>query len=476
MQPIADKPDVKTDLYAKLPVNDTAKPQTDALPKRVDHISQAIKEEAKRQQNAEPSSILGRPWRQIKSMFTDFVRAIARVFSNLFAPNAPEVFSSSATRYTSPSGSLRDTPYTSPSGSVASSFRSPVETMQTMISGIPNHFNGCYRIASNQALRMLTPFLVKISQPLQQMQGEANEDFQNREGIRQALIGLIDCLEQGKSAQDIEIADTILLLAVAKSRLCPSLSEDDLTQQQDAAAYVEVILSSVLADFHTSQVKLIGMNSKGAEYSSLTPIETYSVMQLPITKSSDLQTLVDEYFTPEEINNPDDAWKPESGISISNYLRIPTQLSDPKEMLAIQLKRAEYDPAAIQAKVVEQLKKYKLNRQDVTDDELKLIESSLKEAFGSGGVINDKQIKFPHANLLDLSLAYGKPKRSLQYALKSFVCHEGISSNSGHYTAYVNNYGQWYYCDDNRVTPVSEWQVDVAKERAYMLFFEKKSV
>ena len=62
-----------------------------------------------------------------------------------------------------------------------------------------------------------------------------------------------------------------------------------------------------------------------------------------------------------------------------------------------------------------------------------------------------------------------------QYRLKAVICHNGLTSDSGHYTAYVARDEDWYLCDDTSVKPVSEDTLKTAQvmEQTYMVFYEK---
>ncbi|KAF4694926.1 Ubiquitin carboxyl-terminal hydrolase [Perkinsus olseni] len=73
---------------------------------------------------------------------------------------------------------------------------------------------------------------------------------------------------------------------------------------------------------------------------------------------------------------------------------------------------------------------------------------------------------------LDVSghLSLMMAQREANYRLSSIVVHEGVSSGSGHYRAYVLRSEGWYECNDERVQPVEESVV--LAQFAYILFYE----
>lgn len=53
--------------------------------------------------------------------------------------------------------------------------------------------------------------------------------------------------------------------------------------------------------------------------------------------------------------------------------------------------------------------------------------------------------------LLNMMLFYVKESNIIAYSLKSFICHYGRSSQSGHYVAYVKSDNGWLSLDDEKV-------------------------
>ncbi|KAI9636491.1 uncharacterized protein MKK02DRAFT_37170 [Dioszegia hungarica] len=65
------------------------------------------------------------------------------------------------------------------------------------------------------------------------------------------------------------------------------------------------------------------------------------------------------------------------------------------------------------------------------------------------------------------------PDELYQYHLFAVVTHEGKLDN-GHYWADVLSEGEWWHCDDDKVTPTT--LKDVLGQKAYMLFYVKRTL
>ena len=60
----------------------------------------------------------------------------------------------------------------------------------------------------------------------------------------------------------------------------------------------------------------------------------------------------------------------------------------------------------------------------------------------------------------------------LDYELYGVIVHYGNILRAGHFVCFVKEGGQWYLCDDQKITPVTP--SIVLKQMAYMLFYRKK--
>ena len=93
--------------------------------------------------------------------------------------------------------------------------------------------------------------------------------------------------------------------------------------------------------------------------------------------------------------------------------------------------------------------------------------------YGARGGKIDRLVKF--SPTLDLGPFMTQPSRGEgqhAYSLTGVLVHQGRSTHSGHYFAFVRSpAGGWYRMDDEHVAPVSE--ANVCGQQAYMLFYTK---
>ncbi len=59
------------------------------------------------------------------------------------------------------------------------------------------------------------------------------------------------------------------------------------------------------------------------------------------------------------------------------------------------------------------------------------------------------------------------------YELSGFIVHHGALPTTGHYTSYVKDGGQWYFCNDSSVTEVSEDKVNIASQTGTVFSFRQ---
>jgi ubiquitin carboxyl-terminal hydrolase 36/42 len=95
------------------------------------------------------------------------------------------------------------------------------------------------------------------------------------------------------------------------------------------------------------------------------------------------------------------------------------------------------------------------------------------ESYGARGGKIDRPVKF--SPTLDLAPFMSQPSRDKgqhMYSLTGVLVHQGRSTHSGHYYAFVRSPGGgWHRMDDEQVAPVSE--AKVCEQQAYMLFYTK---
>lgn len=337
--------------------------------------------------------------------------------------------------------------------------------------GIPNSGNQCYRIATNQALFSMVPFieLLKRENHFTVMEGCELKEVKAKQSIKSSLLALYNALNE-KSESEILQLDKLLGNEIANSKLAPDINNSTLSEQQDAAVYLELLLGQVLQ--YSIEVSTTCYTVFGGElFEKSMGKDTYPVMQVPLRENvNDLQTLVDMNFF-ESVNDLDNVRELAAGKSFSQYDQKSTILGKPKSFLPIQLKRFAYDPEVINRAFTTQLQAFNEAGVILTEAEIKDLKKTVSE-METGIVLVDRPIKFPAGNVLDMSKAYNLQAGELTYHLQAFVCHDGESANHGHYISYIRQGDQWFCCDDNCVNSVEESVVNKKKEQAYLLFFE----
>lgn len=68
--------------------------------------------------------------------------------------------------------------------------------------------------------------------------------------------------------------------------------------------------------------------------------------------------------------------------------------------------------------------------------------------------------------------------KNAKYRLRSIICHQGSTANSGHYVTYVRKFdaqgnSRFYLADDGRITPQETKDVLKAAETAYQIIYDK---
>lgn len=400
--------------------------------------------------------------------------------SNLRAENPDELSLSSTASFlpSSPTIELSNTPEMVPEATpaVKEIANSPISE-QSIIKGIPNPknpftlrcINACYRNASNQALRALNPFLEKLQTPI--INGQ---NWEKRENIRAALCYLYECLNKPESSAVIGEAELALRNAVFESRLSGDLQgEELLEEQQDAAAYLETILGTVLGSYLNVQLDYY-VEVEGAKIPLHSTPESHALVQIAIQPdiSQDFQSQLNAYFA-DTLNNT--SFQTDGQVFDSFYEK-RSLIDDPSGFLAIQLKRGQYNEAAILERIEQEIDFWtEVSNEVLSEEQRDALRIYLLEQAKNSPQINEQALRFPADNRIKIDQvdAMGQAV-ALQYEIKSFIMREAADfSPAGHYTSYIVKNGQWYYCNDELVIPVSQEKVDQDKQKAYILFFEQ---
>jgi ubiquitin C-terminal hydrolase len=227
---------------------------------------------------------------------------------------------------------------------------------------------------------------------------------------------------------------------------------------QDAAELVDVILSHLTDDDISDE-----------KWESL-PI--YPGTRVPKTFLSELVTsVVDSRILPQE---REEVCPPTTITEAYRVFRLPIQ---PTFTTLKDCFDDYFQPTALvgegqykcPAGPVDALKLVKLR--DVAEYLMLGINRGVQQK-GEQGVTLVKSLQPVSFPLADFNLApyFGDnlvPKQT-KYELVSFIVHIG-SAAGGHYNAYVQKDGQWYFCDDEFVIPISNAQIKTIAQRGYGL-------
>lgn len=278
------------------------------------------------------------------------------------------------------------------------------------------------------------------------------DEYFLREEIRKALIELIDAQKKGQSTGWLAVNLRRKLFNSPGVTCFQDVTEERL--QQDAAAFIETILSHVVHLQHEIQVKKT-VRQDNRVITRLLPLnETQSSIPIVFPQHAVpyLQQMFNDYFHAKVTDK--EGWKnldqnPREGeVGIVGPKEIfkeweedRTLIRDLNGVLSLQINRFDYDS--------EKKEYFKLNT----------------------------PLEFPPNNVLDISAACGAPSKTIEADLVGFVVHTGGKTvHGGHYYSYVKKGGQWYKCDDQEssILPQTQTQIDSAKKEAYLVFFGRK--
>ena len=156
-------------------------------------------------------------------------------------------------------------------------------------------------------------------------------------------------------------------------------------------------------------------------------VEPFSELSLPfpeITDEYSLKTLLDSYFSPEDLESKYECQNCDIRTKASQFYRVAEQ----PRLLTLHLKRFSFNKKS-------------------------------KKIF--------HHVMFPLRGLTHNTL------NNVTYSLSGVIAHHGRTMQSGHYTAYCYNNSDfsWYHYNDTEVIPISE--ENLKKVDAYMLFYKK---
>lgn len=260
-----------------------------------------------------------------------------------------------------------------------------------------------------------------------------------RISMQLTLIKLFHCLEQKEDSKIILNAAKDLCDVLFSTKEIPDFTAKEKYEQQDAVAYLNLILKLVLNYQHTDVMTRTGCYN-GKLYSS--PVsKTESLVKIElIGEKNDLQEFVDAFYFKNIYTDNNNTWhyrEDSLDIEFNQYEQSVKTLGEPKDLLVLHLDRG------------------------------------VQKHINDPGSINRRKITCPKGGILDFSKAHGREVGSLKYQVKSFILLLATNPTSGHYTSYVKKGDQWYYCNDDKVTAVSSGVAEANMSDAYVLFLEK---
>lgn len=316
--------------------------------------------------------------------------------------------------------------------------------------GIRNPNIACYRIASIQSLLACPSFRLLLEQKITN-----GKDAKTRNTIRSSLLDLVQMLENQKSTpgalSKAEVNLNKLIEAYSKQQEHSLTSHEQgysENPQLDANDFVEFLLTEVLTQSHEYEKTVFGMytppdNVDGLTYEvsqKMAPPPADSVLSFNFQGISHptLSELVTHHFQEHVVNDKGQTTKVD-GHDLEVYNQSITILGPPKPMFALRMERG------------------RLNDQNQVE-------------------IDTTPITIPDNHRIDLSTAYGNEKGTNLYAISSFIIRLSMkeyANRSGHFISYVKKGNQWFECNDDKVTALSEENIKKIMPSAYMFFLEK---
>jgi hypothetical protein len=254
---------------------------------------------------------------------------------------------------------------------------------------------------------------------------------------------------------------------IFKSGLHPSLDPLDLTSQQDAAYFAELLIDHLLPGCKfkwQEQATTLDDAFPGIQFNG--PVDLQTTLHVSLrAKEKELARqihwiLFKHYNTQKDPDlqrkfNPKD----KDAVVID------------KDKAALVIDKAEQ-------KVEKFVQEYRLKElPSVLAIQMKRFKPQATKS-GYTMVKDDSSVELPPDGIIDLSSYYDAPAgqpAAAKYQIKSYVVHKG-TYHGGHYVAYVEIKGRYYLCDDLD----SQFYREISKddfyknENAYLIFLERK--
>ena len=237
----------------------------------------------------------------------------------------------------------------------------------------------------------------------------------------------------------------------------------DLSGQQDSPEFLGPVLDSIgygVSEERTKKHSDAYMKKAGNAGRAKTKSETKPrmVFEIPVPKHGKftLQSSIDTLKKEKHIDDVDNKWNGDTDYEETSTLKeIP-------EVIMIQLKR--FEPIFKEKEVEVEVDK---GGEKVKEKKKIKVPKGTKRVGTKITVEDEIDLK----KLIDPSLL--KKGISTKYRLVSYVTHKGNSSHDGHYKAGVKKGGQWYKCNDSKISTLDEKKAKKKSREAYILVLER---